>query len=211
MLCFVVLVVLLNLSAVLTCPRSFTCSTSIKMINCANGGFTHLPRGLKGDGRYPTLIMIHNQINTLTEKDMDALHGFKEVDMRDNPLNCTLLHALDYKMIILSDCISKFLSTKHTVTKFNHSTAKHDSGRLSRTEPSTNKTWKKDGRKMLWLIAILPLVIVLAVIAACVFLIRRRFLLQRQRVIRCNPIELYPLRHEEDDEVILFELKEKRL
>ena len=79
------------------------------MINCANGGFTHLPRGLKGDGRYPTLIMIHNQINTLTEKDMDALHGFKEVDMRDNPLNCTLLNALDYKMIILSDCISSFL------------------------------------------------------------------------------------------------------
>jgi hypothetical protein len=57
---------------------------------------------------------------------MDALHGFKEVDMRDNPLNCTLLlHALDYKMTILSDCISKFLSTKPTVTKFNHSTAKY--------------------------------------------------------------------------------------
>ncbi|CAB4013079.1 Hypothetical predicted protein [Paramuricea clavata] len=178
------------------------------MINCANGGFTHLPRGLKGDGRYATLIMIHNQINTLTEKDMDALYRFKEVDMRDNPLNCTLLHALDYKMTILSDCISKFLSTKPTVTKFNHSTAKHDSDRLRRTEPSTNKKWKKEGRKMLWLIAILPLVIVLAV---CVFLIRRRFLLQRQRVIRRNPIELYPLRCEEDDEVILFELKEKRL
>lgn len=97
------------------------------------------------------------------------------------------------------------------VTKFNHSAAKHDSGHLSRTEPSTNKTWKKEGEKMLWLITILPLVIVLAVIAVCVFLIRRRFLLERQRVIRCNPKELYHLRHEEKDEVILFELKEKRL
>jgi hypothetical protein len=68
--------------SVSACPRSCTCSEKVKLANCANGGFTHLPRGVRGNGHYIILLMNDNQITTLTEKDMTELQGFKEIDMR---------------------------------------------------------------------------------------------------------------------------------
>jgi hypothetical protein len=49
MLCLTLFVILWKCFSVLACPRSCTCSEKVKLVNCANGGFTHLPRGVRGN------------------------------------------------------------------------------------------------------------------------------------------------------------------
>ena len=213
MLCLTLLVVLSNFFSVLACPRSCTCSERVKLVNCANGGFTHLPRGVRGNGHYTILLMNDNQITTLTEKDMTGLHGFKEIDMRNNPLNCTSIHP-DILEVILSDCTLKATPSQHSylalrtretllVTTRLHYVKKAHTTPLLGTRAHNGKSEVN----LMWLI-VLP---VLVVLGLCAFLLTRR-MRQRHRVIRAIPMEMSMLRQAEDDdeEVVLFELKEKK-
>ena len=99
--------------SVLACPRFCTCSEKVKLVNCANGGFVHLPHGVRGNGHYQILLMNDNQITTLTEKDITELQGFKQIDMRNNPLNCTSIDA-DILKVIVSDCNLKEIPSQHS-------------------------------------------------------------------------------------------------
>jgi hypothetical protein len=58
-------------------------------------------------------IMNDNQITTLTEKDITELQGFKQIDMRNNPLNCTSIHA-DILKVIVSDYNLKETPSQHS-------------------------------------------------------------------------------------------------
>ena len=216
MLCLTLFVILLKFFSVLACPRSCTCSEKVKLVNCANGGFTHLPRGVRGNGHYIILLMNDNQITTLTEKDMTELQGFKEIDMRNNPLNCTSIHP-DILKVILSDCNLKETPSQHSYLTIRTretlpvTTRVHDVKKVNKAHTTpllgTRAHNGKNEGNLMWLI-VLPILVVLGV---CAFILTRK-MRQRHRVIRAIPMEMTTLRkaEDEDEEVILFELKEKQ-
>ncbi|CAB3978514.1 Hypothetical predicted protein [Paramuricea clavata] len=160
--------------------------------------------------------MNDNQITTLTEKDMTGLQGFKEIDMRNNPLNCTSIHP-DILEVILSDCTLKATPSQHSYLTLRTCETLLVTTRLqyvkkvnkAHTTPllGTRAHNGKSEVNLMWLI-VLP---VLVVLGLCAFILSRR-MRQRYRVIRAIPMETSTLRQAEDDdeEVVLFELKEKQ-
>jgi hypothetical protein len=161
--------------------------------------------------------MNDNQIlTTLTEKDMTELQGCKEIDMRNNPLNCTSIHP-DILKVILSDCNLKETPSQHSYLTIRTretlpvTTRVQNDQKINKTHTTpllgTRANNGKSEGNLMWLI-VLPILVVFGV---CAFILTRK-MRQRHRVIRAIPIEMSTLRQaeDEDEEVILFELKEKQ-
>ena len=207
-----ILVILLNFLGTLACPRSCTCSQNLKLINCANGGFTHLPRGLNDTGEeYQVLLLTHNNIRSLTKRDMVTLMLFKEIDLTDNPLNCTLYNDT-WSSLIFNDCVK---NVPAETTKICNNTYSEQatlgvktSHQYETTANSIHLRNTEKHLKFLWLILI-PILFVLT----CIFvLVRKR---NRPRIIHTMPMEWNLLARQHDaadeEEITLFEMKQKRL
>ena len=207
-----ILVILLNFLGTLACPRSCTCSQNLKLINCANGGFTHLPRGLSDTSEeYQVLLLTRNNIRSLTKRDMITLMLFKEIDLTDNPLSCTLYNNT-WSSLIFNDCVK---NVPAETTKICNNTYGQQatlgvktSHQYETTASSIRLRSTEKHLKFLWLILI-PILFILT----CIFvLVRKR---NRPRIIHTIPMELNLLARQHDaadeEEITLFEMKEKRL
>lgn len=215
MLWFTLAFLSLKFLVVLACPLSCACSQKARYINCANGGFTRLPQELNGNGGYDILILTNNEITGITRRDLMMLRGFKEVDLRSNPINCTANIGIFNSSVILSDCKMYMETTKPT--KYQGQTSPHTTTPPG-SEPQRSKfqsttlalTRHHSGTNLLWLITILPVV---TLFGLCVFIIRCK--LQRShRTIHHTPMEFYTLRQsleDDEDEVTVFQMKEKQV
>jgi hypothetical protein len=157
MWCLLILVILLKFLTILACPGSCTCSQNLKLVNCANGGFTHLPHGLIGTGgEYQVLLLTHNNIRSLTKRDMITLKLFKEVDLTDNPLNCTLYNDT-WSSLIVNDCVK---NVPAKTTKINNTYCEQTTLRVKTShqyETTVNSVRLRNTEnhlKFLWLILI---------------------------------------------------------
>ena len=157
------------------------------------------------------LLLTHNNIRSLTKGDMITLMLFKEIDLTDNPLNCTLYNDT-WSSLIFNDCVKNIPAE---TTKICNNTygepatlGVKTSHQYETTANSIRLRNTEKHLKFLWLILI-PILFVLT----CIFvLVRKR---NRLRIINTMPMELNLLARQYDaadkEEITLFEMKEKRL
>ena len=160
--------------------------------------------------------MYGNNITGLTEEDIELIELFKVVDLRGNPLNCFFDFETLNDTIVLSNCTSHTTPSVGQWTSrapsHNYQTPSEANIEKKHTIQHREHTHRKDNSKWLWLITV-PVGIMVGV---CVLWFLRK-MQQRERIIHNIPIELEVLRRsdeEEDDdndEITLFETKEKQL
>lgn len=77
------------------------CYPNLARIDCIHRGLKFIPKFSLKIGKFYSLDLRRNLITTVSKKDLNALKGFKKINLRENPLNCT---KLPYWQYLVSDC-----------------------------------------------------------------------------------------------------------
>ena len=90
-----------------------------------NMEFSHIAQCVSTDAKYHHVKLAHNYIEDLTLKNILVLDTFGEVDLRNNPLNCTNSYLYN-RGYILSDCHFLTFTSTSKSTILGNSTSEYE-------------------------------------------------------------------------------------
>ena len=194
----VLLLVSFLFPTVFACPTQCVCYAKQKLVNCAKAGLSSVPKDLPRG--YNRLNLAYNRIKWLTENDMKRFRNLTTVDLRGNPLNCSLLGNVENT---LSDCRKQ---TTRQTTSTNRSPDAWNTTFSPRSTRSGIALKTKRTPKWMYGAVGVGVLVTLGVIIFVFRLLRRR----RERVIAAValPLQTFGEGSSDEEETVMFKSKQ---
>ena len=187
----VLVAIVIITSSTKSCPPKCFCWRKSSFVNCANSDRTVIPKALPK--RYRTLNLAYNKIVMITSEDIKNLKSFELVDLRNNPLNCSVNFFRRVNTTFLKRCSPSTTHGQASTPQTSPKPSKNTTLTSPKAEPSDAKgSYAKSEKKYwIWVIsAVLGLILTTAAIMARYFCCARN-----ERVVTLESIELNALTH----------------
>ena len=199
----VLLLVSVLFPTVFACPTQCVCYAKQKLINCAKAGLSSVPKDLPRG--YKRLNLAYNQIQLLTRNDMKHIRNLTIVDLRGNPLNCSLFTNVKNT---LSDCPKQTTTTQTTTTSISRSPDAWNTTTTFFSRSTQSGIALKSNSKPIWFYGLVGVgvLVTLGVIMFVFCFLRRR----RERVIAAValPLQTFGEGSSDEEEILMFKSKQ---